>query len=192
MDWGLALALGLSLSLDAFAVSCAIPFAVPQISWPQALRVAGTFGIFQALMPLAGWMAADLAADLIAPVDHWVAFGLLSLVGGRMIGEGWAKMRSPGRCQTLSGDPTRGRRLLALAVGTSIDALAVGVSFIGLRIAVYRTVAVIGMVTFLTCMAGLLASKRLCGEGGGRWEIAGGGVLVAMGIKILGDHLGFF
>ena len=63
MDWGLALALGLSLSLDAFAVSCAIPFAVPQISWPQALRVAGTFGIFQALMPLAGWMAADEFCD---------------------------------------------------------------------------------------------------------------------------------
>ncbi len=189
MNFGLALALGFSLSLDAFAVSCAIPCAVPRLSLIQALRVAGTFGVFQAIMPLAGWMAADLAAGFIEPVDHWVAFVLLALVGGRMAWEGYGKVRFPEACPIPTGDPTWGKRLLALAVGTSIDALAVGVSFLGLRIAVYRTVTVIGVVTFLVCMTGLLASKRLCGEGGGRWEILGGGVLMAIGVKILLEHL---
>ena len=192
MNFSLALALGLSLSLDAFAVSCAIPCAVPRLSLIQALRVAGTFGVFQALMPLAGWMAAGLAADVIEPVDHWVAFFLLALVGGRMAWEGYAKMRFPGGCVIEVGDPTRGKRLLALALGTSIDALAVGVSFLGLRVAVYPTVTVIGAVTFLVCMTGLLASKRLCGEGGGRWEILGGVVLVVIGLKILLEHLGWW
>lgn len=187
MDWALAAVLGLSLSMDAFAVSCAIPLCRVRVTRRDALRVAGSFGLFQGLMPLLGWLLAARFADLLRPLDHWVAFGLLLFVGGKMIREGWGKGED---CPVSSGDPTRGRTLLLLALGTSLDALAVGVSFLGLPVRVLPTVTVIGGITFLLCLVGLLASGRFFRGQGGRFEVLGGLVLVGIGAKILLDHLG--
>ena len=186
MNWTLATMLGLSLSMDAFAVSCAIPLCRVRLTRRDALRVAGCFGLFQGLMPLLGWILAARFADLLRPLDHWVAFGLLLFVGGKMVREGRGKKED---CPVGEGDPTRGRLLLLLALGTSIDALAVGVSFLGMPVRVLPTAGVIGGITFLVCLGGLLASGRFFRGQSGRFEVLGGVVLVGIGLKILLDHL---
>ncbi len=187
MNWGLAFALGVSLSMDAFAVSCAIPLCGVRPTRAGALRVAGSFGLFQAAMPLIGFLAADAASALISPVDHWIAAILLGFVGGKMIRDGWG---ARDECPVMGGDPTRGRLLLLLAFGTSIDALAVGVSFVSLNIRILPTAAVIGLTTFSLCLLGLYASGRLFRGQGGRLQVVGGGVLIGIGLKILLEHLG--
>lgn len=136
-------------------------------------------------MPLLGWLLAARFADLLRPLDHWVAFGLLLFVGGKMIREGWGKGEG---CPVSSGDPTRGRTLLLLALGTSLDALAVGVSFLGLPVRVLPTVTVTKN-HLPPCLVGLLASGRLF-RGQGALRGPGGLVLVGIGAKILLDHLG--
>lgn len=184
----LALVLGFSLSMDALAVSCTIPLCVPGVSIIRSLRVALSFGLFQALMPLLGWFAAARFVKIIEPVDHWLALVLLSFVGYRMIREGLAAKNGYAE---LEGDPTKGRYLLALSVATSIDALAVGVSFVGMKIAVIPTVIVIGIITFSLSFTGLRLSRRLCGNNRtGKMEVMGGIVLILIGINIVLQHLG--
>ncbi len=186
----LAFILGVSLSMDALAVSCTIPVCVPGVSMIRSLRVALSFGFFQAVMPLIGWFAAERFLFLIEPVDHWLGFILLSIVGGKMIREGLAAKKG---CSVLPGDPTRGKYLLALSIGTSIDALAVGVSFIGMKIDVFTTVTVIGLITFSLSFIGLRLSRRLCGDNRtGKMEVIGGLVLILIGINIVLEHLGIF
>lgn len=184
----LAVIFGLSLSMDALAVSCAIPLCVAHISVVRSLKVAMSFALFQAFMPLAGWMAAKRFYFLIEPVDHWVGLLLLSAVGIKMIREGLEARKG---CPVMSGDPTKGRVLLALSVGTSIDALAVGVSFTGMKVQVISTVFIIGLITFLLSFAGLRLSGKLCGnDRTGKMEILAGTVLILLGIKMVLDHLG--
>ncbi len=177
--------LGLSLSMDAFAVSVAMPFCVPSLSTRQVWRVAGAFGFFQAFMPLMGWILGNLAAKAIAPFDHWIAFALLAFIGGKMAREG---MGGTDECNTRC-DPTSGWPLLTLAVGTSIDALAVGFSFVAMDLNVWRTVAVIGTVTFATCWVGMVGGRRIGRFFGKRMEVVGGLVLIGIGLKILIEHL---
>lgn len=185
MDPLFPLFLGVSLSMDAFAVSVAMPFCVPRLSMRQICRVAGTFGFFQALMPLLGWMLGSLAAKVIAPFDHWIAFALLSFIGGKMIIEG---LKPAEECDTRS-DPTSGWPLLTLAVGTSIDALAVGFSFVAMNLNVWSTVAIIGSVTAGLCWVGLVGGRQIGQFLGKRMEVVGGLVLIAIGVKILLEHL---
>lgn len=177
--------LGLSLSMDAFAVSVAMPFCVPSLSMRQILRVAGAFGFFQALMPLLGWALASLASSLIAPFDHWVAFALLGFIGGKMVLEG---LKASEECDSRT-DPTAGWPLLTLAVGTSIDALAVGFSFAAMKLNVWTTVGIIGAVTFTLCWIGMVGGKQIGRFFGRRMEVLGGLVLIGIGLKILFDHL---
>lgn len=177
--------LGLSLSMDAFAVSVAMPFCVPSLSMRQIWRVAGAFGFFQALMPLLGWILGSLAARMIAPFDHWIAFALLSFIGGKMVLEGLQRTEE---CDTRS-DPTTGWTLLTLAVGTSIDALAVGFSFVAMDLNVWSTAAVIGAVTFMTCWIGMVGGRQIGRFAGKRMEVLGGLVLIGIGLKILIEHL---
>jgi putative Mn2+ efflux pump MntP len=177
--------LGLSLSMDAFAVSVALPFCVPSLSMRQIFRVAGAFGFFQALMPLLGWLLASLASELIAPFDHWIAFALLGFIGGKMVLEG---LRPAEECDTRS-DPTSGWPLLTLAIGTSIDALAVGFSFAAMNLNVWSTVGIIGSVTFALCWAGMVGARQIGRFFGKRMEVLGGLVLIGIGLKILLDHL---
>jgi putative Mn2+ efflux pump MntP len=173
----------LGLSMDALAVSIAGSVAVRERRVRHALTLALYFGAFQALMPVLGWLAGSGLAGFIGGVDHWVAFGLLAAVGGHMIwGSRRADSEAPPAC---TGTAT----LLALAVATSLDALAVGLSFALLRVAVAQAALLIGAVTFGVCAAGSLASAALGSRLGRRVSAAGGVILIGIGSKILVQHL---
>lgn len=177
-------AIALGLSMDAFAVSVGKGLATDQVTASRTLTVGLYFGGFQALMPLIGFAAGSQLATLISEVDHWVAFGLLTLIGGKMLLES----RDPDG----GTDPSFGAAsMLPLAIATSIDALAVGVTFALLGVAVVPAAALIGAVTFLVSGAGL----HLGGIAGRRWrssaELLGGLVLIAIGARILAEHLGW-
>ncbi|MBI5241027.1 MAG: manganese efflux pump [Elusimicrobia bacterium] len=174
--------IALSLSLDALAVSIAGGLAVREGRSRAALKVALYFGVFQALMPVLGWLAGAGLKGLIEDVDHWAAFGLLAFVGLRMIRESFRELKE----KSFALDAGT---LLVLAVATSLDALAVGLSFALLQVRLLPTVLVIGGVTCLVCFAGFLGGGRLGARFGPRVEAAGGLILIGIGLKILLSHL---
>ncbi len=180
------------LSMDAFAVSISGGICVPKLKFRHGLRAALFFGFFQFLMPLAGFAAGSSFRGLIGRFDHWIAFGLLGFVGFRMIREGLA-IRSENACDE---EELRSRNILdlgtltLLAIATSIDALAVGLSYSILGQPILIPAVIIGVLTFAVCLAGCEFGKRL-GTAFERWaEIAGGAVLIGIGLKILLEHLG--
>lgn len=184
--------LAVGLAMDCFAVSIASGILLKRTRWRPMLVMAFFFGLFQALMPLIGWAAASLFSHLIESVDHWIAFGILAFLGIRMIRE---SLKEEDCRHTF--DPTRLRVVVAFAVATSIDALAVGVSFafVGMRgiSGILPAVGVIGFVSFVLSLAGLLFGIR-CGNGLARRlraEMLGGIILVIIGCKILVEHLFF-
>jgi len=153
-------------------------------------------------MPLAGWLAGSQFKDYIVSIDHWIAFGLLAFIGGKMIHEAYDKENgeaenAEGICEvavsaqdTAYENPLRMGRLLVLAVATSIDALAVGVSFAFLRVSIFWLAVLIGLITFIICFAGVYIGKRFGGLFKKKAEIAGGLILIGIGLKILLEHLG--
>ena len=184
--------IAIGLAMDCFAVSIASGIILKRIRWRAMLTMAFAFGLFQALMPFIGWMCTYMFSHLIEQIDHWIAFGILTFLGGRMIAESFKpeETRHP-------YNPTRLKVVIALAVATSIDALAVGVSFAFLNISngkdIMTSIGIIGLVSFILSVAGLTigiccgdwAERKLKAE---RW---GGIILVAIGIKILLEHLFF-
>lgn len=181
----------LGLSMDAFAVSVSSGICIPNLKFRHGLRAAVFFGLFQFLMPLAGYSAGSAFRDLIRGYDHWIAFGLLAFVGARMIKEGFG-IRTDAACDE---EELRRRNILdlgtlvLLSIATSIDALAVGLSFSVLGQPILLPAAIIGVLTFLVCLAGCEFGKRL-GAVFERWaEVAGGAVLIGIGVKILAEHL---
>lgn len=173
------------LAMDAFAVALATSVSLGTVSRRQVFRFAFHFGLFQAVMPTLGWLAGRVIDPYIRSWDHWAAFTLLSLVGGKAIYEAlWGTDDGPGK-----SDPTRGWTLVALSVATSIDAFAVGLSFAMLRIAIWYPVAVIGIVTAALTTVGMLLGGRLGGRFGKRMEIVGGLVLIAIGVMIVVEHV---
>jgi len=179
------LAIAVGLSMDAFAVSLGAGAADRAIGARATFRLSFHFGLFQCLMPIAGWLLGETIVWLVAAFDHWIALGLLALVGARMIRAGFAKNGEPWR-----GDPSRGLTLVVLAVATSIDALAVGLSLAMLGTAVWVPAVVIGLITGSLSVAGVRLGSRLGRAFGKRMEIAGGVVLIAIGLRILVEHLG--
>ena len=184
--------LAVGLAMDCFAVSIASGIILKRPRWRAMLTMAFFFGFFQALMPLIGWAAASLFSHLIEAVDHWIAFGILAFLGIRMIRE---SLKDEECRHTF--DPTRLKVVLAFAIATSIDALAVGVSFafVGMNGAedILPAVGIIGIVSFILSKAGLLFGIR-CGCGLAkklRAELLGGVILVIIGCKILIEHLFF-
>jgi manganese efflux pump family protein len=175
-------ALAVALAMDAFAVSVAAGLALRTVTGRQTFRLAWHFGLFQALMPVAGWWAGRTVGGLLARVDHWAAFVLLAFVGGRMIyGALWPDKTVTG------GDPTRGWSLVVLSLATSMDALAVGFSLSLLQVAIWWPATVIGVVCAAFTVVGVRAG-RLLGSATrlGRYaELAGGAVLLAIGMKVL-------
>lgn len=173
--------------MDAFAVAIATGIVLGSVSGRQTFRLAFHFGLFQFLMPVAGYLAGMTVERYIEGYDHWLAFVLLGYIGGKMVYEGGWGDREEGN---EGKDPTRGMSLVVLSVATSIDALAVGVSLGVLHNEgiVYPGV-VIGIVACAFTAAGLHLGKRLGAVFGRRMEVAGGIVLVAIGVKILLDHL---
>ena len=176
--------LAVGLSMDAFAVAVCKGLAIGKIQGKHVLIVGLWFGGFQALMPLIGYLLGSSFAEYIAAVDHWIAMILLTLIGANMIRE--SLDRDPAHLNPSLG----GRTMLVMAVATSIDALAVGVTFGFLQVRILPAVCFIGVITFLLSAAGVKVGS-LFGE---RWrkgaQIAGGVILILLGLKILLEHLG--
>ena len=176
--------LAVALGVDAFSVAIGIGAANDKRSWAPILRLSIAFGLFQFAMPIAGWLAGSTVVDMIAGFDHWIAFALLALVGGKMIWDGFEKEGDEERA-----DQTRGWPLLLLSIATSIDALAVGFSFSLLKTTILFPAFIIGVICFCMTAVGMIFGKGLAKLFGKKVEIFGGVVLIAIGIKILLDHL---
>lgn len=180
------LGVALALAMDAFAVAVGLSLARDGLRGAQSLRLAFHFGLFQFVMPIAGWAAGQTVVKFIADYDHWIAAGLLVFVGGKMIVESFHKEEE---IERKAADMTKGFPLILLSVATSLDALAVGLSFGALRVPILLPAAVIGLVCFSVTMAGTKIGPWL-GKLAGKWaEIAGGIVLLLIAVKILADHL---
>jgi putative Mn2+ efflux pump MntP len=178
--------IAVGLAMDAFAVSIVSGSVYRQLHVKHALRMAVFFGGFQALMPLIGSLAGLSAKDYIANYDHWVAFGILGAVGGKMIYESF-KIKSVEE----NFDPANIIVLLVLSVATSIDALAVGLTLSLITRSIAGAVTVIGLITFFLSYLGVLIGKRFGHFFENKIEILGGLILIGLGIKILIEHLLF-
>lgn len=176
----------LALALDAFAVSVGISLSQKGITMNQTLRLASSFGLFQFAMPVIGWFAGKSILKLIENVDHWVAFGLLFLIGSKMIYESF--MRGPKK-EKANPDSTKGVSLLMLSVATSIDALAVGLSLAALHLTILYPAMIIGIVAFIVTFTGAKIGPVLGQMVGKRAELLGGLILILIGMKILSGHL---
>ena len=184
LNWLGLLGLSVGLAMDAFAVSIAAGLALESVTPRHVFRLAYHFGLFQFLMPIAGWLAGKEVAVWIGGYDHWAAFALLGYVGGKMLWEARHE-KPPGAIR----DPTRGLTLIILSVATSIDALAVGLSMAFVGVTVWIPSVVIGIVAAAMTAVGILLSNRI-GSRGGRWaEVAGGLVLIFIGLRLLIGHL---
>ena len=181
--------IGVGLSMDAFAAAICQGLSMTRIKWGHALTVGLYFGGFQALMPFIGWMLGSQFADRIQQYDHWIAFILLVLIGGNMIRE------------ALSGDEEDAaqaetdlrldhKKLFLMAIATSIDALAIGVTFAFLETAILPAIGIIGCTTFCISVAGVAVGCWFGARYKKRAEITGGAILVLLGIKILLEPLG--
>jgi len=178
------LLIALSMAMDAFAV-CLSAGTQEQTSGPRStFRLAFHFGLFQFLMPILGWFAGTTIVGYIAAYDHWIAFGLLAFVGGRMI---WAGFH-PDK-EGKKNDPSRGWSLVLLSIAVSIDALAVGLSLAIVGVTIWVPAVVIGIVTGLVSWLGLRLGNKLGERFGKRMETAGGIILILLGIRILLSHL---
>ena len=173
-----------AVAMDAVAVSISSGMARGRATWREALAMAGTFGFFQALMPALGYAGGAHFRGAIEAYDHWVAFGLLLVVGGHMILEsrGGEEEREP-------GNPFTPRRLAILGVATSVDALAVGLSLAMIEMPPAAAIALIGLTTFVLCVPAVLLGARLGARFAHRAEFAGGAILIAIGTEILIEHL---
>ena len=180
------LGVAVALAMDCFAVTLGLACGLKRLENRQAFRMAAFFGGFQFAMPVAGWLAGERLLGFIKGFDHWVAFGLLALVGGRMIYE---SLELSDEEETRRPDQTRGTRLVVLALATSIDALAVGLSLAALHVAIVFPAVVIGVVAFAMTVLGMKIGPALGKVIGRRAELLGGIVLILIGIKILVDHL---
>lgn len=170
--------------MDAFAVSVASGFTIKKLKVRHALRIAIFFGAFQAIMPAIGWLAGLSLRNLISEFDHWIAFVLLAAIGGKMVYESF-KLASDKK----QIDPLRPDVLLMLSIATSIDALAVGVTFAFLNIAIIWPVATIGLITFSTSFVGVFIGDKFGHLFESRIELVGGLILIAIGLKILLEDL---
>jgi putative Mn2+ efflux pump MntP len=177
-----ALVLAVALAMDAFAVALT-QGAKFRPGARGGLAIALTFGVFQALMPLAGWVIGAVALIYVEAVDHWIAFGLLAFLGVRMLGGHVADEEA--------SHALTGRALLLAGVATSIDALAAGITLPTLAVEPLVAVALIGVIT-AAMSAGGVALGRIAGDRWGEWaERAGGVILIALGCKILAEHTGY-
>ena len=206
MGFAELLIIAVGLSMDAFAVAACAGLTMPRVTVKKALIVGLYFGVFQAVMPLIGFLLATSFADRITTFDHWLAFVLLCIIGGKMIYESFEKDgcadrecpeetctdrecpggKRPDRTET-SLNP---RKMLPLAVATSIDALAVGVSFAFLNMQIVPSVFSIGITTFLLSIVGVKIGNLFGTRFKAKAELAGGIILILMGVKILLEHLG--
>jgi len=174
--------IAVGLSMDAFAVSICKGLTLRKKELPKAVTAGLWFGLFQGIMPLAGFFLGARFSSLVEDCDHWIAFVLLAFIGGRMI---WESRRA----ESCPDPSFRWNAMLPLAVATSIDALAVGVSFAFLRVNIFIASGIIAATTFVLSVAGTEAGRAFGSRYKSRAELAGGIILIAIGTKILIQHL---
>ena len=187
---------GVGLSMDAFAVSICRGLQMRRgVNWRHLLIIAAFFGGFQALMPAIGYLLGSQFRDYIVAIDHWIAFALLAIIGGKMIYDVICDVReqkSGCECCEQAQEEERldVRQIALMAVATSIDALAVGITFAFLQVNLLLAVAVIGITTFALCALGVLVGHKFGARYKNKASLAGGIVLILIGTKILLEHLG--
>jgi manganese efflux pump family protein len=177
--------IAVALAMDAFAVSITSGVTICKMHLRHALRIAAFFGAFQAFMPIIGWSLGRFAADYIMVYDHWIAFVLLSFVGGKM---SWDALIGGNDEDEVRKDPLNIYILLTLAFATSIDAAAVGISLSFLKVDIIQPALIIGVITFFISLAGTFIGCRFGDKFGSKIEIIGGLVLIGIGFKIVVDH----
>lgn len=182
--------IGVGLSMDAFAVAVCRGLAMTRMNWRHAGIIALFFGGFQALMPLIGWALGSAFAGSIQSVDHWIAFFLLALIGVNMLREAFCGADECDEKHCSCGSRLDYRQLLLLAIATSVDALAVGVTFAFLNVSIVPAVSVIGVTTFCLSAAGVAVGNFFGSRYQKQAEITGGVILILLGFKILLEHLG--
>ena len=178
--------IGVGLAMDAFAVSICKGLAMRRMNYKKAIIIAAFFGVFQALMPALGYVLGTTFANKIAAIDHWIAFILLALIGANMIKE--ALSSDDDECQD---DSLRLGDLIMLSIATSIDALAVGITFAFFNVSLLLSVSMIGIITFIICVIWVKVGNVFGEKYKSKAELAGGLILIVMGAKILIDHLFF-
>ena len=184
MDAATTILLSLGLAADAFAVAVSSGLAIKHMKVNKALKIALFFGVFQALMPVIGWLIGLSFSFLITPIDHWIAFGLLSFIGGRMIYESLQSEEGEKKFNPLDTGT-----LITLSVATSIDALAVGLGFAVLKDSIALAVTAIGFITFFLAFAGVFIGHKCGNLFANKIEILGGAILIFIGSRILFLHL---
>lgn len=176
--------IGIGLAMDAFAVSICKGLSMKKIDWKKAIIIALYFGGFQALMPVIGYFLGTTFESFVVQVDHWIAFLLLGFIGGNMIKEAFDDELE--KCN----DNVDFKTMFVLAIATSIDALAVGITFALLDVNIILSVAIIGIITFILSMFGVKIGNKFGNKYQNKAEFVGGLVLILLGIKILLEHLG--
>ncbi|MFH1754202.1 MAG: manganese efflux pump MntP family protein [Candidatus Latescibacterota bacterium] len=185
MDWLSVFAIAVALGMDTFAVAVAGGLILEPLTKRQVFRFGFHFGLFQAFMPVLGWLAGVAVYNNIKVFDHWIAFALLAFVGGKMIVEALRDKES----ERVIKDPTKGWSLVILSFATSIDALAVGLSLGILDKAIWIPALMFGAVTAALTVMGMLLGRRIGALWGRRVEVVGGLILIGIGAKILIEHL---
>ena len=178
------LLIAIGLAMDAFAVSICKGLSMKKMNWKKAIIVGAYFGIFQALMPIIGYFLGSTFEDLVTHIDHWIAFVLLVAIGGNMLKEAFANDSE--NCN----DNVDFKTMSILAIATSIDALAVGITFAFLQANIWISAIIIGIVTFAISIIGVKIGNKFGDRYERRAEIVGGFILIFMGVKILLEHLG--
>jgi manganese efflux pump family protein len=177
--------IAVGLSIDSFAVSISCGLVMCGITFRKATRIAFSLAFFQALMPLIGWLLGSSIEHLVGNFDHWLAFGLLAIIGGKMVIESFKNdTKDKQRLNPL--DP---KTLIMLSIATSIDALVIGISFAFISINLYLATFIIGFTTFFFSMLGILFGKKTGLKFGRKMEAFGGVMLILIGLKILLEHL---
>ena len=197
---------GFALAMDAFAVSVTKGMTLKNLTKKMAIKIALFFGVFQAAMPLIGWILGISFEGYIKSIDHWVALILLSILGGKMIHEFYEnrKEAKDSNKEAVSEVSTTldkeynakheslsNKELTSLAIATSIDALAVGISFAFLNVNIVSSSLIIGVITFVVCFIGVIAGKKIGGLFKDYAELVGGVILILIGINIFNEHTGF-
>ncbi len=180
--------IGVGLSMDAFAVSVCKGLSMKKQCFKRAFLVAFLFGFFQALMPFLGWLLGSSFERIITPVDHWIVFALLSVLGIKMVIESFKKDDScPVEQTQLSAEI---RQLLLLAIATSIDALAVGITFAFLQVSIVPSIITIGITTLIISFFGVCTGVKFGVKFKNKAEFSGGVILLLIGLKVFLEHLG--
>jgi manganese efflux pump family protein len=178
--------IAIGLSFDSFAVATSSGFMLKNIRFTEAMKISFSFAFFQGLMPVLGWLAGSAFKHYIENIDHWIAFGLLLIIGLKMIIE---SLKHESKRQQLN--PLDLKVMVSMSLATSIDALIIGISFAIISYNIVISVLVIGSVTFIIAMLGILFGKKAGKHLGQELDIIGGLILIAMGTKILIEHLYF-